>query len=74
MLHYQNGNMKKKTMNGVPAIGAGNGKYKKSFPPFGTGIGNPKWFPAVWEREFKAYPLGNTREREFPLMPVNCTV
>ena len=33
------------------------------------GTANSKSFPTVWEREFKAFPLGNIQEREFPLMP-----
>ena len=52
-----------------PAIRDWNGNYQKYLPLFGTGTGNPKTLPAVWEREFKAFPLGNIREREFPLMP-----
>ena len=53
------------------------------FPLFGTGTGITKKlsrysggeretqtsFPAVQEREFKAYQLGIKREREFPLPP-----
>ena len=67
----------------VPAIWDGNGNYQKAFPLFGTGTGitnklsrysgrereTQKNLPAVREREFKAFPLGNIREREFPLMP-----
>ena len=42
----------------------------KSFPAIWDGNGNPqKKIPAVWEREFKAFPLENIREREFLLMP-----
>ena len=61
----------------------GNGKYQKAFTQFGTdGITKKlsrysgreretqKSLPAILEREFKAFPLGNIREREFPLMPV----
>ena len=61
----------------------GNGNYQKAFPLFGMGTGitkklshylgrereTPKSLPAVLEREFKAFPLGNIREQEFPLMP-----
>ena len=25
-------------------------------------------FPSVWEQEFKAFPLGNMPEREFPVI------
>ena len=53
------------------------------FPLFGTGRGisknlshyleqereTQKSVPAVWELKFKAFLLGNIREREFPLMP-----
>ena len=59
----------KNQINCVPAIRDGNGNYQKSIPLFGTGTGNLKKIPAVWQREFKAFPLGNIREREFPLMP-----
>ena len=66
------------------AMRDGNGNYQKAFPLFGTGTGitkklsrysgqerkTQKYLPAVWEREFKAFPLGNIRERELPLMPV----
>ena len=62
----------------------GIGNYQKAFPLFGTETGIIKmlsrysgweWetktiLPAVREQEFKAFPLGNLREREFPLMPV----
>ena len=59
----------KNQKNFVLAMRDGNRNYQKAFPLFGTGTGNPKNFPAVREREFKAFPLGNIREREFPLMP-----
>ena len=61
-----------------------NGNYQKEFRLFGTGMGinkNPsrylgwdretqKSLPAVREWKFKAFPLVNLQEREFPLMPV----
>ena len=52
-----------------PVIRDGKGNYQKAFPLLGTGTGNPKSLPAVRERELKAFPLGNIREREFSLMP-----
>ena len=73
---------RKKQINCVPAMREGNGNTKKlsrysgreqillkSFPAIQDGNGNPKSLPAVLEREFKAFLLGNIREREFPLMP-----
>ena len=61
----------------------GNKNYQKAFLLFGTGTGitkklsrylgrereNQKSCSAVQEWEFNAFPLGNIREREFPLMP-----
>ena len=61
----------------------GTGITKKDFPLFGMGTGitkklscslgrqreTQKNLPAVQEREIKAFPLGNIREREIPLMP-----
>ena len=66
-----------------PAILGGKGNYQKVIPLFGTGKGitkklsrylgrkreSQKSIPAVWEREFKAFLLGNIRERKIPLMP-----
>ena len=60
----------------------GNENYQKGFPLSGMGteitkkpshyLGREretqKSLPAVWEREFMAFPLGNIWEREFPLM------
>ena len=73
----------KNQINCVPAMRDGNGNYQKTFPIFrmGTGITKKlsrylgreretqKSLPAVQEREFKAFPLGNIRDRKFPLMP-----
>ena len=61
----------------------GNENYQKAFPLLGIGtvitkklsryVGwereTQKNLLAVWEREFKAFSLGNIREPEFPLMP-----
>ena len=74
---------RKNQINCVPAMPDGNGNYQKEFRLFGTGMGinkNPsrylerdretqKSLPAVREWEFKAFPLINLQEREFPLMP-----
>ena len=74
---------RKNQINCVPAIRDGNGNYLKACPLFGTGTGTTKklsrylrWeretqksFPALRERESKAFPWGNIQEREFPLMP-----
>ena len=76
--------MGKKLKNCVPDMPDGNENYQEAFPLFGKGTGftkklshysgreqeTQKSLPAVQDREFKAFLLGNIREREFPLMPV----
>ena len=61
----------------------GNGNYQKVFPLFGKGTAitkklsrssvqeqqTPKSLMALWEWEFKTFPLGNIQEHEFLLMP-----
>ena len=47
----------------------------KSFPAILDWNKKPKKsLPVVQESEFKAFPLGNIQEREFPLMPALTTV
>ena len=60
---------RKNQINCVPAIRDRNKNFQKAFPLFVTGTGNPKTLHAFREREFKTFPLGNIRVREFPLMP-----
>ena len=81
---FRDGNGKKQ-IDCVPAIWDGNGNYQKAFPLFGKGTGitkklsrylgqereTQKSLPAVWEREFKAFSLGDILEQEFPLMPAS---
>ena len=67
---------RKNQINCVPAMRDGNGNNQKVFPLFGTGTGitkklsryfgrereTPKSLPAVWELEFKSFPLGNIQD------------
>ena len=66
----------------------GNRNYQKASPLFGKKMGitkkllrysgrereTQKSLPAFRESEFKAFPLGNIQEREFPLIPALTTV
>ena len=54
----------------IPIIREREGNEKKAFPKFGNGKGMKKSIPKVRERESEASILGNDREREFPLTPV----
>ena len=54
----------------IPIIRERDGNEKKAFPKFGNGKGMKKSIPIIRERESEAFILGNGREREFPLTPV----
>ena len=54
----------------IPILREREGNEKKTFPKFGNGKGMKKSIPIIWERESEAFNLGNGREREFPLTPV----
>ena len=71
----------KKTINGVTSMQDGQGNYRKALLllELGTGIikklsrhsgqerETQKSLPAVWEQEFRAFPLENILEQELPL-------